>query len=72
MYIADLRNNIMHDAMNSKYECHIKQIPKDQMKKVYTMQTVNRMCSADHIPQFNGCQYCFSELHTFDMTSIFH
>lgn len=72
MYIADLRNNTMHDAMNSKYECQIKKIPKDQVKKVYNLQTVKRMCSADHNPQFNGCQYCLSEMHTFDMTSIFH
>lgn len=72
MYIADLRNNIIHDAMNSKYECKIKEIPPDQMKKVYTRQSVERMCSNDHVPPFMGCQYCLPELFTFDMTKIFH
>ncbi len=72
MYIADLRNNVIHDAMNSKYECHIKDIPKDKIKKIYTMQTVKRMCSDQHIPRFMGCQYCLPDLFTFDMTKIFH
>ena len=72
MYIADLRNNIIHDSMNSKYECKLKEIPKDQMKKIYNKQTVVRMCSSDHVPPFNGCQYCLSEYHTFDFTSLFH
>jgi len=71
MYIADLRNNIIHDAMNSKYECHIKQIPPDKIKKLYTRQTVERMCSQDNIPRFNGCQYCLSDLNAFDFTSLF-
>ncbi|MBL7191137.1 hypothetical protein ISS30_05535 [bacterium] len=72
MYIADLRNNIIHDMMNSKYECHLKDIPKDQMKKIYTLQTVERMCDSNFHPPFNGCQYCLPDLHKFDMTSIFH
>jgi len=72
MYIADLRNNIIHDAMNSKYECRIKEIPEDQVKKIYNRQTVERMISQDHNPRFNGCQYCMSDLHMFDMTSLFH
>ena len=72
MYIADLRENIIHDAMNSKYECRIKQIPKDMVKKIYNRQTVDRMCSGDHTPRFNGCKYCLSDLHAFDFTSIFH
>ena len=71
MYITDLRDNIIHDAMNSKYECHIKDIPNDQIKKVYTYQTVVRMCESDHIPKFMGCKYCMPDLHTFDMTKIF-
>ena len=71
MYIADLRNNIIHDAMNSKYECKIKDIPKDQQKKVYSIQTVKRMLESNHQPQFNGCQYCMSEYHSFDFTQLF-
>jgi len=71
MYIADLRNNVIHDSMNSKYECHIKDIPKDQIKKIYTRQTVERMCSNEHKPRFMGCQYCLSELYAFDFQSIF-
>ena len=71
MYIADLRNNIIHDSMNSKYECHIKDIPKDQIKKIYTRQTVERMCGSDNKPKFMGCQFCLSELFTFDFQSIF-
>ncbi len=72
MFVADLDKKIIHDAMNSKYECHIKDIPKDNSKRIYSIQTVKRMMSAEHRPQFNGCQYCMSEYHTFDFTSIFH
>ncbi|NQS98511.1 MAG: hypothetical protein HQ591_08660 [candidate division Zixibacteria bacterium] len=71
MYIVDLRNNIIHDAMNSKYECHIKDIPKDKIKKIYTYQSVVRMCASEHRPCFMGCQYCLSELYNYDMTKIF-
>jgi hypothetical protein len=72
MYIVDLRTNLIHDAMNSKYECHIKDIPKDQIKKVYHRQTVERMCDSSHSPRYNGCEHCLSDLHQFDWTSIFH
>lgn len=72
MFIADLRENIIHDAMNSKYECHLKDIPKEQAKRIYSVQTVKRMISSDHTPKFNGCQYCMSEHHHFDFTKIFH
>jgi len=72
MFIADLRNNIIHDSMNSKYECHLKDIPKDQMKKIYNYQSVVRMCGNDNIPRFMGCQYCLPDLYIFDMTRIFH
>lgn len=71
MYIADLRTNVIHDAMNSKYECHLKDIPKDQQKRVFTKQSVERMCGPDHSPRFQGCQYCLSEYYIFDFNKIF-
>ncbi len=71
MYIVDLENNIIHDMSFVRYECNIKKIPEDKRKKIYSLQTVKRMCDTSHIPQFNGCPYCLSEFHTFDFTKIF-
>jgi hypothetical protein len=71
MYWADLRKNIIHDTMNSRYECHLKDIPKEQIKKIYNYQTVVRMCDSQHVPRFMGCEYCLSELFIFDMRKIF-
>ncbi len=71
MFLADLRTNTIHDLSRPLYECHIEDIPQDQRKKIYTLETVKRMCDSDHIPRFQGCQYCMPEYYYFDMNKIF-
>ena len=71
MYIADLENNIIHDMSFIRYECNTGKIPPDKKKRIYSITTVKRMLESDHRPQFNGCQYCMSEYHTFDFQKIF-
>ena len=71
MYLADLRTNVIHDLTRPMYECHIEDIPQDQIKKIYTLDTVKRMIDSDHIPRFQGCQWCMPEYYTFDMNKIF-
>ncbi len=71
MYIADLRNNVIHDMSRPSYECHIHDIPKDKMKKIYTLDTIKRMVDSDHTPRFQGCQYCMPDYYYFDMNKIF-
>ena len=71
MYLVDLENNIIHDMSFVRYECNIRKIPEDKRKKIYSLQTVKTMLDTDHIPRFNGCQYCMSEYHVFDFTRLF-
>jgi len=71
MYIADLENHIIHDMSFVRYECKINKIPPDKKKKIYSLSTVKRMIATDHVPQFNGCQYCMSEYHLFDFTKLY-
>jgi len=71
MYLADLRNNTIHDLSRPMYECHIEDIPQDSRKKIYTLETVKRMCDSEHIPRFQGCQCCMPEYYYFDMNNIF-
>ena len=71
MYLADLRTNIIHDLSRPAYECHIHEIPVEQSKKIYTLDTVKRMCNSEAIPRFQGCQYCMPDYYTFDMNKIF-
>jgi hypothetical protein len=71
MYLADLRDKTIHDMTRPMYECHIEDIPKDTIKKIYTLDTVKRMIDSDHIPRFMGCQWCMPEFFTFDMNKIF-
>lgn len=71
MYLVDLRTNTIHDLSRPQYECHIEQIPVDQRKKIYTLDTVKRMCDSEHIPRFQGCQYCMPDYYIFDMSKIF-
>jgi hypothetical protein len=71
MYIADMDKLIIHDMSYVRYECAIHKIPADKKKKIYSLTTIKRMVSTDHVPQFNGCQHCMSEYHNFDFTSLF-
>ena len=71
MYIVDLENNIIHDMSFVRYECKTGKIPEDKKKKLYSIQTVKTMFAPEHVPTFNGCQYCMSEYHTFDLTTLF-
>ena len=71
MYIADLENNIIHDMGFVRFECKIRDIPEEKKKKIYNIMTVKRMVDTSHVPKFNGCQYCLSEMHTFDFTKLY-
>lgn len=71
MFLADLRNNTIHDLSRPMYECHIEDIPEEHRKKIYTLETVKRMCDSEYIPRFQGCQYCMPDFYYFDMNKIF-
>ena len=71
MYIADTKNKIIHDMSFIRFECKMKDVPDENKKKLFSLQTVKRMCDTDHIPTYNGCKYCMSEYHTFDFTRLF-
>ncbi len=71
MYLIDMEKLIIHDMSFVRYECHTGKIPEDKRKKLYSIQSVKRMIDTDHIPRFNGCQYCLSEYYTFDFQSLF-
>ncbi|TKJ42196.1 hypothetical protein CEE37_00530 [candidate division LCP-89 bacterium B3_LCP] len=71
MYLTDLRTNTIHDLSHPRYECHIEDIPEESGKKIYTLDTVKRMCESEHIPRFQGCQYCMPDFYFFDMNKIF-
>jgi hypothetical protein len=71
MYIVDEEKLIIHDMSFIQYECKMKDIPEDKKRKVYTLDQVKRMIDSSHIPHYNGCRYCMSEYHLFDMQSIF-
>ena len=71
MYLVDEEKLIIHSMASPKYECKIKDIPEDKRRKVYTCDQVKRMIDTQHRPQYNGCQWCMAEYHTFDMQSIF-
>ena len=71
MFIADKKNHIIHDMSFIRFECKMKEVPDENRKKLFSLQTVKRMCDTDHTPTYNGCKYCVSEYHTFDFTKIF-
>ncbi|MFH1861685.1 MAG: hypothetical protein ABH878_02630 [bacterium] len=71
MFLADLRTNTIHDLSCPRYECQIHEIPDDQRRKIYTLDTVKRLCNTDHFPRYQGCQYCMSDFFFFDMNKIF-
>jgi hypothetical protein len=71
MYLVDKEKKIIHDMSFVRFECKIKDIPEDKRKKIFSLQTAKRMVQTDHVPPYNGCQYCMSEYHTFDFTRLF-
>ncbi len=71
MYLVDKEKMIVHDMSFVRFECKIKDIPEDKRKKLFNLQSAARMVATDHIPSYNGCQYCMSEYHTFDFTKLF-
>jgi hypothetical protein len=71
MYLIDTRTRVIHDMSRPAYECHISGIPKEVIKKVYTIDTVKRMCDMDAIPRYTGCQWCMPDYFVFDMTKIY-
>jgi len=71
MYLIDLEKLVIHDMSFARYECQLKKIPPEKTKKVYNIQTVKRMTDTDHVPRYNGCQFCLSELYTLDFTKLF-
>ena len=66
-----MKNLIIHDMSFIRHECKMRELPEDQKKKIYSIQTVKRMLETDHIPRFNGCQFCMSEYYTFDFNKLF-
>jgi hypothetical protein len=71
VFLVDLRTNTIHDLGCPRYECHIQKIPKEHIKKVYTLETVKRMCDMNAQPRFQGCQWCMPEYFLFDMSKIY-
>jgi len=71
MYLVDLEKLIIHDMSFVRYECSIKKIPMDKRKKIFNLQTVQRMVETDHVPRYNGCKHCMSEYHLFDFTTLY-
>ncbi|MDK9699212.1 MAG: hypothetical protein OEM52_03545 [bacterium] len=72
MYILDLESHIIHDAGNPRYECHLNKLPKEQKKKIYTIDAVKRLFNENAKKPYNGCKYCMAEYHQFDMQAIFY
>jgi hypothetical protein len=71
MFLVDEENRVIHDMSFVKYECKIRDIPKDKVRKVYTLDQVKRMVDSQAIPRYIGCKYCLSEYYEIDMTSLF-
>lgn len=71
MYLADLEKLVIHDLSFVRYECKVKDIPMEKRKKIYSIQTVQRMIDPNAHPRFNGCPYCMAEYHTIDFTKLF-
>ena len=72
MYLVDEEKKIIHDMSFVKYECQIAKIPKDKVKKVYTLNAVLRMTDSLAHPRYMGCKFCLSEYYEVDLTSLFH
>ena len=71
MYLADMEKNVIHDMSFVRYECNTRKIPEDKRKKLFSLETVKRMVDSEHVPRFNGCQFCMSEYHIIDFQKIF-
>jgi hypothetical protein len=71
MYLVDMRSNTIHDLSCPRYECQIQRIPTEQTKKVYTLDTVKRMCDMNAMPRYQGCQFCMPDYYVFDMGKVY-
>jgi len=71
MFLVDLEKKIIHDMSFVRYECAIRKIPEDKRKKIFGLETLKRMVDVESHPRYNGCPYCLSEYHIFDMQTIF-
>ena len=71
MWVVDLSKNVVHDMARPQYECQITKIPKDQKKKIYTLDGVKRYLGDSMNHGATGCRFCMPEFYDFDMTSIF-
>ena len=72
MFLVDEENLVIHDMSFVKYECKVGDIPKDKIRKVYTLDQVKRMVDSQARPRYIGCKFCLSEYYEIDMTSLFH
>jgi hypothetical protein len=72
MFILDLETHLIHDASRPAYECHMEKIPKERRKKIFTVDALKRLMLEHVKPPYNGCPYCLSEYHQFDLQSIFY
>ena len=72
MYLLDKETHIIHDASVPRYECHLNKLPKDRIKKIFTLDAVKRLMNENKMPPYNGCKFCMAEYHQFDMQSIFY
>jgi len=71
MFIADTKKLIIHDMSFVRFECKMKDLKEEDRKKIFNITTVKRMVQTDHVPPYNGCEFCMSEYHNFDFTKIF-
>ena len=71
MWVVDLDNNVVHDMSRPQHECKITKIPKDNRKKIYTLDGVKRYLADPLNKGAQGCRYCMPDFYDFDMTSIF-
>lgn len=71
MFLVDEENLVIHDMSFVKYECKIRDIPQDKVRKIYTLDQVKRMCDSQARPRYIGCKFCLSEYYEIDMNSLF-
>ena len=71
MWVVDLEKHVVHDMARPQHECHITKIPKDNRKKIYTIDGVKRFLEDPLNKKYQGCQYCMPDFYDFDMTSIY-
>ena len=71
MWVVDLEKKTVHDLGRPQHECQITKIPKDNKKKIYTLDGVKRYLADPMNKGAQGCRYCMPDFYDFDMTKIF-